>query len=185
MKEKVNVFGQELKSGSKVERKRILKEFSDMLDRQVEKMVLFLLIKQGQLALQLSKLADEREAEDTELEGANEAARISRLRDAYHAVGEDLLALLQFVDLNATGLRKILKKFDKRVGYRLSDEYVATRSNHPFSQLQHIFRHVGIGSMVATISRNLAELENKGQPVTSIYEQRSKLGIQVSRFCYF
>nr|XP_024377632.1 SPX domain-containing membrane protein At4g11810-like isoform X3 [Physcomitrium patens] len=178
MKEKVNVFGQELKSGSKVERKRILKEFSDMLDRQVEKMVLFLLIKQGQLALQLSKLADEREAEDTELEGANEAARISRLRDAYHAVGEDLLALLQFVDLNATGLRKILKKFDKRVGYRLSDEYVATRSNHPFSQLQHIFRHVGIGSMVATISRNLAELENKGQPVTSIYEQRSKLGIQ-------
>lgn len=109
---------------------------------QVEKMVLFLLIKQGQLALQLSKLADEREAEDTELEGANEAARISRLRDAYHAVGEDLLALLQFVDLNATGLRKILKKFDKRVGYRLSDEYVATRSNHPFSQLQHIFRHV-------------------------------------------
>lgn len=35
MKEKVNVFGQELKSGSKVERKRILKEFSDMLDRQV------------------------------------------------------------------------------------------------------------------------------------------------------
>nr|PNR52380.1 hypothetical protein PHYPA_008754 [Physcomitrium patens] len=27
MKEKVNVFGQELKSGSKVERKRILKEF--------------------------------------------------------------------------------------------------------------------------------------------------------------
>jgi hypothetical protein len=36
----------------------------------------------------------------------------------------------------------------------------------------------GIGSMVATISRNLAELE-KGKPVTSIYEQKSKLGIEV------
>lgn len=105
-------------------------------------MVLFLLIKQGQLALQLSKLADEREAEDTEREGSNEAVRINRLRDAYQSVGQDLLSLLRFVDLNATGLRKILKKFDKRVGYRLSDEYVATRSNHPFSQLQHIFRHV-------------------------------------------
>ena len=105
-------------------------------------MVLFLLIKQGQLAMQLSKLADKREDEDTEHEGSNDAVRVSRLRDAYEAVGQDLLDLLQFVDLNATGLRKILKKFDKRVGYRLSDEYVASRSNHPFSQLQHIFRHV-------------------------------------------
>lgn len=109
-------------------------------------MVLFLLIKQGQLALQLSKLADEREAEeDAEREGGVESVRRNRLRDAYHAVGEDLLSLLRFVDLNATGLRKILKKFDKNVGYRLSDEYVATRSNHPFSQLQHIFRHVVSG----------------------------------------
>lgn len=103
-------------------------------------MVLFLLIKQGQLALQLSKLADEREAEDSEHGTA--AVRIRRLRDAYQGVGKDLLELLRFVDLNATGLRKILKKFDKRVGYRLSDEYVATRSNHPYSQLQQIFRHV-------------------------------------------
>lgn len=103
-------------------------------------MVLFLLIKQGQLALQLSKLADEREAEDSERGTA--AVRIRRLRDAYQGVGRDLLELLRFVDLNATGLRKILKKFDKRVGYRLSDEYVATRSNHPYSQLQQIFRHV-------------------------------------------
>jgi SPX domain protein involved in polyphosphate accumulation len=103
-------------------------------------MVLFLLIKQGQLALRLSELADEREAEDVEREGG--PGRRNRLRDAYHAVGEDLLSLLRFVDLNATGLRKILKKFDKNVGYRLSDEYVASRSNHPFSQLQHIFRHV-------------------------------------------
>lgn len=112
---------------------------------QVEKMVLFLLIKQGQLALKLSDLGDEREAEgDAERERAEllESGRRDRLRDAYHAVGEDLLSLLRFVDLNATGLRKILKKFDKNVGYRLSDEYVATRSNHPFSQLQHIFRHV-------------------------------------------
>ena len=103
-------------------------------------MVLFLLIKQGQLALRLSELADEREAEDAEREGGS--GRRNRLRDAYRAVGEDLLSLLRFVDLNATGLRKILKKFDKNVGYRLSDEYVASRSNHPFSQLQHIFRHV-------------------------------------------
>lgn len=103
-------------------------------------MVLFLLIKQGQLASQLSKLADERVDEDSE-QGVG-AVRTDKLLKAYQSVGKDLLKLLQFVDINATGLRKILKKFDKRVGYRLSDEYVATRSNHPYSQLQQMFRHV-------------------------------------------
>lgn len=98
--------------------------------------MLFLLIKQGQLALQLLKLADEREAEYSEHGTA--VVRIRRLRDAYQGVGKDLLELLRFVDLNATRLRKILKFFDKRVGYRLCDGYVATRSNHPYSQLQQV-----------------------------------------------
>lgn len=40
----------------------------------------------------------------------------------------------------------------------------------------------GIGAMVATISRNLAELENKGNPVTSIYEQTSVIAYHVSYF---
>jgi hypothetical protein len=73
-------------------------------------------------------------------------------------VGVELLQLLEFVELNATGFRKILKKFDKRVGFRLRAQYIASRSNHPYSQLQLVFRQVGIGAMVATISQNLLEL---------------------------
>ncbi len=57
-------------------------------------------------------------------------------------VGVELLQLLQFVELNATGLRKILKKFDKRVGFRLGAQYISSRSNHPYSQLQLVFRQV-------------------------------------------
>jgi SPX domain protein involved in polyphosphate accumulation len=57
-------------------------------------------------------------------------------------VGVELLQLLQFVELNATALRKILKKFDKRVGFRLGAQYIASRSNHPYSQLQLVFRQV-------------------------------------------
>ena len=57
-------------------------------------------------------------------------------------VGLDLLQLLHFVELNATGLRKILKKFDKRVGFRLGSQYIASRTNHPFSHLQQVFRTV-------------------------------------------
>ncbi|XP_052170292.1 SPX domain-containing membrane protein At4g22990-like isoform X2 [Diospyros lotus] len=44
--------------------------------------------------------------------------------------------------MNAIGLRKILKKFDKRCGYKFTDYYVKTRANHPYSQLRQVFRHV-------------------------------------------
>ena len=126
-------------------------------------------------------------------------------------IGYDLLQLLHFVEINSTGVRKILKKFDKRVGFHLGNQYIATRANHPYSQLQQMFRTVvrlpvicclayemsrtqchfstlfcfgclqavllllpnqltfivlfafglqGLGAMVGTISRNLAELRH-------------------------
>lgn len=100
--------------------------------------MLFLLEKQGQLAHRLAELGARRLA----FEEAEDWDSWAELPDAYRAVGKDLLKLLHFVEINATGLRKILKKFDKRIGYRLTDEYVASRSNHPYSQLQQVFKHV-------------------------------------------
>lgn len=41
MKEKVNQYSVDLRNGTKDERKRILKEFSEMLDRQVSFMLSF------------------------------------------------------------------------------------------------------------------------------------------------
>ncbi|KAL2642993.1 hypothetical protein R1flu_010580 [Riccia fluitans] len=178
MKKKLKEYAAQA-SRSKEDRHRVLREFSLMLDRQVEKTVLFLLDQQGQLALRLATLADQRTSIEKDAEDDD---RIDRIDDAgektdwlieeYRAVGNDLLKLLHFVEINATGLRKILKKFDKRVGYRLTDDYVATRSNHPYSQLQQVFKHVGIGAMVATLSRNLAELQSTKESL-SIYEMPS------------
>lgn len=71
-------------------------------------------------------------------------SQLLELQEAYGAVGYDLIKLLKFVDLNATGLRKILKKFDKRFGYKFTDYYVTSRANHPYSQLQQVFKHVVI-----------------------------------------
>jgi SPX domain protein involved in polyphosphate accumulation len=67
---------------------------------------------------------------------------ISEIQEAYREVGRDLLRLLYFVEMNATGLRKILKKFDKRLRYKFTDYYVKTRANHPYSQLRQVLRHV-------------------------------------------
>jgi len=107
---------------------------------QIEKIVLFLLEQQGLLASRIAKLGEERDA----LQEEPEINRIIELREAYRVLGQDLLKLLFFVEINAVGLRKILKKFDKRFGYRFTDYYVKTRANHPYSQLQQVFKHVVI-----------------------------------------
>lgn len=107
---------------------------------QIEKTVLFLLEQQGILASRIQKLGEQRAT----LMEQPDISKISELREQYRAVGYELLKLLRFVDLNATGIRKILKKFDKRFGYRFADYYLTSRANHPYSQLQQVFKHVVI-----------------------------------------
>ncbi|XP_066370395.1 SPX domain-containing membrane protein OsI_21475-like isoform X3 [Miscanthus floridulus] len=135
----------------------------------IEKIVLFLLEQQGILASRIEKLGKQRAI----LQEQPDISGIAELREAYREVGIDLIKLLKFVDLNATGIRKILKKFDKRFGYRFTDYYVTSRSNHPYSQLQQVFKHVGVGAVVGALSRNLAELQERQGSYLSIYDQPS------------
>lgn len=111
-----------------------------LLSLQIEKIVLFMLEQQGLLASRIAQLNEQQEV----LQEQPDISKISELREAYRGVGQDLLKLLFFVEINAIGLRKILKKFDKRFGYKFTDYYVKTRANHPYSQLQQVFKHVVI-----------------------------------------
>ncbi|KAL9350042.1 hypothetical protein Peur_057297 [Populus x canadensis] len=167
MKKKVRQYAQQIEVGTQ-DRRHVLKDFSRMLDNQIEKIVLFLLEQQGLLASRIAKLNEQQEA----LQQQPDISEISQLREAYREVGRDLLKLLFFIEINAIGLRKILKKFDKRFGYRFTDYYVKTRANHPYSQLQQVFKHVGLGAVVGAISRNLHELQEEHQgSYLSIYDQ--------------
>ncbi|CAA7399833.1 unnamed protein product [Spirodela intermedia] len=168
MKKKVKQYSQQIKVGGQ-ERRHVLKEFSRILDDQIEKIVLFMLEQQGILASRIKKLGEYGEV----LLEEPEISKICELREAYTSVGQDLLKLLKFVDINATGIRKILKKFDKRFGYRFTDYYMTTRANHPYSQLQQVFKHVGIGAVVGALSRNLADLQDRQGSYLSIYDQPS------------
>lgn len=170
MKKKVRQYAQQIQE-EKMDRRQVLKEMSTMLDKQIERTVLFLLEQQGYLAGRLKALGEEREV----LMEQNELPSMYELRVAYTDIGHDLLKLLYFVEINAIGLRKILKKFDKRVGYRFTNYYVTTRSNHPYSQLQQVFKHVGLGAVVGALSRNLAELQHRSGSYLSIYDQPSEV----------
>ncbi|KAI3693900.1 hypothetical protein L1987_76855 [Smallanthus sonchifolius] len=152
----------------------VLRDFSQLLDEQIEKIVLFLLKHQGQLATRLSGLADH---DDEYLSHRPNHESIMELREAYREVGRDLLRLLFFVEMNAIGLRKILKKFDKRFGYKFTNYYVKTRANHPYSQLRQVFKHVGISAVVGSITRNLTDLQDEDRRYVSIYDHPN---IQIS-----
>lgn len=165
MKKKVRQYAQQIQVGSQ-DRRHVLKEFSRMLDNQIEKTVLFLLEQQGLLASRIAKLGEQH----AEILPQPEISKISELREEYRNVASDLLKLLNFVEMNAIGLRKILKKFDKRFGYRFTDHYVSTRANHPYSQLQQVFKHVGLGAVIGAISRNLADLQDHQGSYLSIYD---------------
>ncbi|OIT32510.1 PREDICTED: SPX domain-containing membrane protein At4g22990-like [Nicotiana attenuata] len=166
MKKKVKQYANQ-SQGVTLDRRYVLKDFSRMLDNQIETIVLFLLEQQGVLASRISELNEQKDS----LQEQPDISKINELREAYQAVGRDLLKLLYFVEINAIGLRKILKKFDKRFGYKFTDYYVKTRANHPYSQLQQVFKHVGLGAVVGAISRNLADLQDRQGSYLSIYDQ--------------
>ncbi|CAN1332392.1 SPX domain-containing membrane protein At4g22990 [Linum perenne] len=166
LKKRVNRYTQLLQSGTQ-DQKSLLKDFSRLLDSQIERIVMFMLEKQGGLAARLASLGEQQQQKEEECS----LLQSSELRDSYRAVGEELLRLLNFVEMNAIGLRKILKKFDKRFGSSFTDYYVKTRSNHPYSQLRSVFKQVGIGAVVGAISRNLTQLEGDKNNYSSIYDQ--------------
>ncbi|EES07458.1 hypothetical protein BDA96_04G301200 [Sorghum bicolor] len=168
MKKKVKQYVQQTQTGGK-NRDQVLKEFSRMLDDQIEKVVLFLLQQQGHLARRIEKLGVQRAM----LMQQSDVSQICQLRQAYREVGYDLVKLLRFLDMNATGIRKILKKFDKRFGYKFTDYYVSTRANHPYSQLQQIFKQVGVVAVVGALSRNLAYLQDHQGYLANIYDYPS------------
>ncbi|KAL1322188.1 hypothetical protein HN51_067117 [Arachis hypogaea] len=171
MKKKVKRYLEQMEVGAQ-NRHNVLRDFSVLLDTQIEKIVLFLLEQQGVLAHRLCDLAQEHHSLLQQPNNSN----ISELQEAYREVGRDLLRLLHFLEMNAIGLRKILKKFDKRLGYKFTDYYVKTRANHPYSQLRQVFRHVGIGAVVGVLSHSFADLHDlklcQGSYI-SIYDQPS------------
>ncbi|KAJ1290471.1 hypothetical protein BS78_02G246400 [Paspalum vaginatum] len=168
LKGRVKEYSEQAKGG-KHDRRRVLKEFSKLLDDEVEKIVLFMIEQQGLIAARLEDLGKKK----ARLQDLPLLQEISELREAYREVGLDLVKLLKFVDINANAVRKILKKFDERMGYKFTDYYVSSRSNHPYSQLQQVFRHVGIGAVVGALSRNLSDIEEREGSYLNIYDQHS------------
>ncbi|KAL0428951.1 UNVERIFIED_CONTAM: SPX domain-containing membrane protein [Sesamum radiatum] len=82
MKKKVKQYVQQIEASAE-NRDYILKDFSRVLDKQIEKTVLFLLEQEGQLASRLSSLGEQHDA----LIQQADTMRIPEMQEAYRDVG--------------------------------------------------------------------------------------------------
>ncbi|KAG7398179.1 hypothetical protein PHYBOEH_011502 [Phytophthora boehmeriae] len=121
-------------------------KFKLALDSEVERVVLFFLTKQGEFATTLQTLRSQHlELASGDLEAMHSIAEM------YRHVGDELVTLLHFVELNATGIRKILKKHDKSLKeHKIMGSYLSSRTDSQASHLQQLYHDEGISAIIAS-----------------------------------
>ncbi|ETN15168.1 hypothetical protein PPTG_07346 [Phytophthora nicotianae INRA-310] len=128
--------------------------FKHALDSEVERVVLFFLTKQGEFATTLQGLR----TQQSELAPGDLEAMHS-ISDMYRHVGDELVNLLHFVELNATGIRKILKKHDKTLKeHKIMGSYLSSRTDSQASHMQQLYHDEGISAIIASIRAALTKL---------------------------
>ncbi|KAE8232676.1 hypothetical protein CF326_g2296 [Tilletia indica] len=154
------------------------------LERELEKINTFYLQKEAELKERLTMLLHKRQTIECRVaapphsgppngSSANPAAlslnpaprvirRISKdspsfiaLYEGFRYFEKDLSKLQQFIELNATGFRKILKKWDKRSKSQTKELYLARQV-----EVQPCFNREFIAEMSDAAAQNLLELEN-------------------------
>ncbi|EPQ30369.1 uncharacterized protein PFL1_01895 [Pseudozyma flocculosa PF-1] len=128
------------------------------LERELEKINTFYLQKEAELKSRLKTLIDKKRL----IFQARNSAKLSKDSPSYVALYEgfryfekDLSKLQQFIEINATGFRKILKKWDKRSKSQTKELYLARQV-----EVQPCFNREFIAELSDIAAANLLELEN-------------------------
>jgi hypothetical protein len=138
--------------------------FLIQLNQQVEKIVLFFLQEQGRLAYQLAEYRQEQAMLTTQ----SPSEVFHGLRLKYHATGAQLLHLLQFVDLNTTGVRKILKKHDKLTHWAASGLYFGGNKRSSY-MLKPLLQDT-LAAVCVSLETAIAELDQQEDYAKELYE---------------
>jgi SPX domain protein involved in polyphosphate accumulation len=83
LKKRIRLYGNRASIATDEERQEIMKSFSELLDSQIEKIVLFMIERQGLLAGRLQRLRERREATAQDLTHEDEDIESSSLCE-YH-----------------------------------------------------------------------------------------------------
>ncbi|KAJ1026771.1 hypothetical protein NDA16_002068 [Ustilago loliicola] len=128
------------------------------LERELEKINNFYLQKEAELKSRLQTLIDKKriifESRNSS-KLSNESPSYVALYEGFRYFEKDLSKLQQFIEINATGFRKILKKWDKRSKSQTKELYLARQV-----EVQPCFNLKFIAELSDIAAANLLELEN-------------------------
>ncbi|KAJ7162538.1 cyclin-dependent protein kinase inhibitor [Mycena crocata] len=150
------------------------------LERELEKINEFYLQKEAELKLRLETLLSKRRAAamrgfpDTLDDTTQNTVEWSAVEEGFRHLERDLGKLQQFVEINATGFRKILKKFDKRSTSTTKELYLARQVD-----VQPVFNRQLISELSDTVAACLLDLTDlssglrfEGSAATDIFAQQ-------------
>ncbi|CAG8537801.1 10627_t:CDS:2 [Paraglomus brasilianum] len=133
------------------------------LERELEKVNTFYLRKENDFKVRLRTLIDKKKFLLTrEKRLSAGSASITALKEAFLTFQLDLNKLQQFIEINATGFRKILKKWDKRSKSSTKELYFARQV-----ESQPCFNRDTITELADSASGNIVELDSftNGLPI--------------------
>ncbi|KAJ7499234.1 cyclin-dependent protein kinase inhibitor [Mycena latifolia] len=150
------------------------------LERELEKINEFYLQKEAELKLRLETLLSKRRAAamrgfpETLDDTTQNNVEWSAVEEGFRHLERDLGKLQQFVEINATGFRKILKKFDKRSTSTTKELYLARQVD-----VQPVFNRQLISELSDTVAACLLDLTDlssglkfEGSAATDIFAQQ-------------
>lgn len=129
------------------------------LERELEKINAFYLQKEAELQLRLETLLSKRRAAamrglpDAVNDSTQTHVEWSAVEEGFRLLERDLGKLQQFVEINATGFRKILKKFDKRSKSTTKELYLARQVD-----VQPVFNRQLISELSDTVAACLLDI---------------------------
>ncbi|KAK9447222.1 uncharacterized protein V1518DRAFT_100945 [Limtongia smithiae] len=125
------------------------------LERELEKVNEFYLQKEAELKLRLSALLEKKKTVKSKLGAVvKTSATFIALYEGFFRFRRDLDKLEQFVELNATGFSKVLKKWDKRSKSQTKELYLSTAV-----EAQPVFHREEIAELSDLATTSLLELE--------------------------
>ena len=132
--------------------------FAEILDQEVEKVVLYYITEQGNLA---KKTWDLRSVQVSNLQDYTIGGqRIEDMLENFRVLGNEVLDLLEYLDKNVTSLRKIIQMHDACFDMRLGSMYLKNRldQNSKNPQLLPLYHQDGIRAIMSSIRRAFEDL---------------------------
>ncbi|TFK29233.1 SPX-domain-containing protein [Coprinopsis marcescibilis] len=129
------------------------------LERELEKINAFYLQKEAELKLRMETLLSKRRAAairgmpDANTGSFQNRAEWSAVEEGFRLLERDLGKLQKFVEINAEGFRKILKKFDKRSTSTTKELYLARQVD-----VQPVFNRQLISELANTVATCLLDI---------------------------